>query len=600
MRIPSSTRPILKQTNSSSVIGDITDSFNLDLTKDLGKIKATKTLLSKISTSSITDTTDFGSTQALGVGGFAILNNTIYMISGSNIWVGGNSPSDAVVIDAQSGTPAINIQTGDIKTFNSKLYATSSAKIYSSSGAGWSEVYTYGDSVAHLLENHKGYLYFTYANYKVGRLSTADASTVSGTGSLNLNLAGFEISFMKSDGDYLWIGLVNTSGGHDNITYIYKWDGSTADQAQIQYKIDSRSILAGCIVNGVPYVVDGDGRLLGFNGAFFEEKDRFPLKEKEYLYSVGTTHDRGIHPNGMIYDPINREILINVANIKEFTSNVPSFYDWTGGVWGYTKETGLYHKYSASLQPIANTGTTGLVDYGQSNIIFAGAITTLGLRSASTEKGRVLFGQVIFKGISADYTTANSAYVVLCANDTADTSQKYAYFITTEIHSSNIQETWQGVYAMYKNLLNSTDKIIVKYKTKENVPTQANITWDDINIISTTTDVSAYTEGDEIQVIQGYGSGKSFNIQSISESGGTYTIILDDSMPSGVIGLRGVVKFSNWIKLGEVTNTDELQYKLFTLFKETTSPMIRLKCAMQFTGDNELDSLYIKNKNTIK
>jgi len=592
MRIPSKQYPILKQSNKSSILGTIIDSFNLDLTSDFGKIKVTKSMLSKKATGYAV--TDFGSTQSLGVGGFSTLGNSIYMISGQRIWVGGNSPIDSITLDVQSNTPTVTLQTGDIKNFNNKIYVTNGNDMFSSSGSGWTDIYTYSNASSSLLEVHKNYLYFTFDGYKIGRMSTADSPTVSGAGSLDLALPGFTISFMRSDGDYLWIGLVNNNGGYDEKTYVYKWDGSNTDSNN-KYLIESRGVMAGCLVNGIPYIVDSSGRLMYFNGGFFKEKDKLPLKSHEYIFSIGTTHERGIHPNGMMYDSINEEILINISNVKSFSANVPTFYDFKGGVWSYKEETGLVHKYSPSLQPITDSGVTGLTDYGQYNILFPGAITSIGLRP--TEKGRILFGSVIYNRTTGDYTT--TSIVVLCSDDTLNTSQKYGYFSTSEVRTDNITETWKTISALYDKLLTSTDKIILKYKTRNDIPTRADITWSDINILTTTTDVSAYVAGDEIQCIQGIGSGKSFHIQSISENAGTYTIILDDSMASGVIGLTGIAIFSKWKKLGEVTYTDEQQYKTFTPMSQNISPKIQIKVAMQFTGDNNMDSLLIDSSKNI-
>lgn len=589
MKIPSQNNPIMKQSNSSSIFGDIIDSFNLDLTTDLGKVKVAKTLLSKKSTGY--GVSDFGGTQSLGVGGFDTFGNNIYMISGSRVWKGGNSPSDSIAID--TGSPDVSIQYGDIKNFNSKLYVATYSKIVSTNGS-YSDVYSYGTPGTHLLEVHKNRLYFSFDGYKVGSLDTSDTPVVSGAYSVDLNLPGFTISFLKSDGDYLWIGLVNNLGGYNQNTYVVRWDGSNTD-VTTKHVIQARAVMAGCIVNGVPHVMDCNGRLLGFNGAFFTELDRLPLKRNEFIFSIGTTHERGIHPNGMIYDSINDEILINIANVIDFTANVPRFYNFPGGVWAYKKENGLYHKYSPSLQPIANSGNTGLVDYGQYNVVLAGAISILGLRPLSTEKGRIMFGSVIFDTTIGDYTTTST--VVLCTDDTLDTSKKYGYFTTREIHSSLITETWKQITALYKRLLTATDKIILKYKTRDDTPTQVNIVWTDIDRVTTSSDLSAtYSEGDEMQVIQGNGSGKSFHIKSISST----LVILDDSMESGVIGLNGVANFSKFIKLGEVLYNDEQGYKTFTLSKQNISPKIQFKVCIQSTGDNELDSLFINSESNIK
>jgi len=75
IRIPSQSNPILQQVNDSSVLGTLNGSFNINLTSDLGKIKTTKTLLSKRSTT--LNSSDFGGTQCEGVGAITTFQNNI-------------------------------------------------------------------------------------------------------------------------------------------------------------------------------------------------------------------------------------------------------------------------------------------------------------------------------------------------------------------------------------------------------------------------------------------------------------------------------------------------------------------------------------------
>lgn len=598
IRIPSQSNPVLNQTNDSSIFGTLTESFNLDLTSDLGKIKTTKSLLAKSGVYQAS-TGGFGS-SGFPCAGIATFSNNIYMINGENIWIGGNSPSDAIAIDTQFGTPTITIQTGDIKTYNSKLWATNSSSIFYTTGGAWTTLYSYGTSnQAHLFETHKDYLYFSFDNYKVGRIDTANTVSVTGTGTYNPNLPGYTISFLKSDGNKLWIGYMNTSGGANETTLIVLWGGSSENVASVVYKIKSRGILAGTIVNGVPHVVDSNGRLLAFNGSFFQEVAKFPLKANQNLYGLQANHDRSIHPNGMEFDPVNNDILINLSNVQYFSGSTPVFFDFPGGVWAYKKETGLIHKYSPSLQPIADSGVTNLIDWGQYNVVFAGAVHVLRLPSTNSEKGRVLFGSTIATGSTIDVATT-SITVTLCTNDTAETAQNVGQFVTTEIHSQSIIETWQKIYAMYQKLGSANDKIVVKYKTEKDSPTTASITWADIDRITTTTDVSNYQIGDEVKFIQGTGSGKSFTITSIANNAGTYTVILSESVPSGVIGLTGLAQFEKWIKAGEITNTDTSQYKEMAVSLKNISPFLQVKVQMQFTGDNEMYGLFVISNSEIK
>lgn len=604
IQIPSQQNSILKQVNDSSIFGSITESFNLDLVSDLGKIKSTKSLISKRSTT--ISSGDFGGTLNEPVGAIAMYLNAIWVLSGSpgNLWIGGNSPVDTFTKDVSSGTPSISYQTGDIKTFNNLLWAVTPSAILRYNGVSWTSTHTFVDtSHAHIFETHKEYLYFSFEGYKVGRIDTSNTVlTAAGVGVFNPNLPGFVVSFLKSDGNNLWIGYVNIAGGQNGKTYIFRWDGATATAAQAIYIIESRAILAGCIVNGVPHVMDFNGRLLAFAGSFFQEVARLPLKPYECLYGLSVLFNgRGIHPNGMVYDPSNKEVLINLTNAKTIDTT-STFYNFPGGVWSYKQETGLLHKYSSSFQSIANTGTTGLVDYGQYNTFYPGAITYLSLLGNSLtagDKGRILFSNTISTNSSINTNIVDCA-VVLCSDDTNYTTQSYAYFVTTEIHSPFVIETWQKIYALYQRLAIATDKIVIKYRTELNDSVKANVTWSDIDRITTTTDVSGYSVGDELQLIQGNGSGKSFHITSIVNNSGTYTVILDDSMPSGVIGLTGVAVFDKWIKLGEITYTNEKQYQEFLINVKNISPFIKIKVCLQFTGDNEMYNLSIISNSEIK
>lgn len=514
----------------------------------------------------------------------------------------GNSPLDAITKDASSGTPGVLYQDSDLKTFNQNLITVDQNFItrYNPGTATWGSIHTFGTSgQAHLLENHAAWLYFTFDEYKVGRINSSFTVATTGTGTFDPNLPGYSISFIKSDGNRLWIGYMNVLGGNDQTTLIVTWDGSTENTASTTYKINSRGVLAGCIVDGVPHVIDSNGRLLAFTGSFFQEVAKLPLKASEYLYGTGSKfNQRAVHPNGMTYDSINNDVLINISNVNLFgTPNV--FFPFPGGVWSYKSETGLIHKYSPSLQPIADSGSTNLVEYGQHNVIYGGALSILGLYRDTSEKGRILFGNTIATGSSTDLSTT-ACTVTLCTDDTDNTSQNSGHFTTVEIHSQNIIETWKKIYVMYQKIYSATDKIVVKYLTEDVAATSAISTWSDIDRITTTTNVSGYTIGDEVYFIQGTGSGRAFTIKSVINTAGTYTIIFNESMPSGVIGLTGVGLFRKWIYLGEVTNQDTEQWKEFGLYLRNVSPMIKIKTEMLFTNNNQVYGLYLTTNNEIK
>ena len=119
----------------------------------------------------------------------------------------------------------------------------------------------------------------------------------------------------------------------------------------------------------------------------------------------------------------------------------------------------------------------------------------------------------------------------------------------------------------------------------------------DTDTITSTVDLSGFAEGDEMQVVQGTGGGKSAHISSISESGGTYTVNLDDTF-TGATG-TSVALFSKWIKAGEITSTDEKQWKALSTPKQNQAPYMQVKVGIQSTGKNELYKIRAVSTNNV-
>jgi len=598
INIPNPENPIMRQTNRSSILGDLEESFNLNLTTDLGKIKTAKCLTS-------TSEDGLGTTDGLGGAlgqppyAFSLLNNTnITFSSGQRQFTGGNSPSDSFSLIAGSGVQTSTMARDDMKYFNGLLWVTTGASgiVNRYNGTSWTSTASLNGG-SHLFATHDKYLYFTDENYKIKRIDTSNVVATT-TGTMNFNMPGFVISFIKSDGNDLWIGMINISASGGGKTYVFKWDGQTQDIWQAQYLIEARGIFSGVIVDGVPHILDTNGRMLAFNGGTFIELARFPLPDGQtFIGQFSEQQDlRAVHPNGMAYDSVNEEILINISSIKS-GDTYPTWFDFPSGVWSYKKESGLTHKLSPSIQPIADSGETNLDDYGQYNVRIAGAIDVLKNATSSSEKGRIVFGATIQSESATTDTTSVSG---LFTDDTAKTSQSLGFFTTNQIFSNRIADTWQKIYVMYRNFLTSTDKCVVKYKTEESTPTKCDITWTDLDRFTTTTDLSAYEKGDDIQLIQGFQSGRNLIIESISENAGTYTVIVDEDLPSNTVDKSSVARIDKWILAGTITNEDNKQYKALTLPTKNISPWVQFKVVMRFTGDNELYRLRVINKTNIE
>jgi hypothetical protein len=263
----------------------------------------------------------------------------------------------------------------------------------------------------------------------------------------------------------------------------------------------------------------------------------------------------------------------------DFDNNNPS------GVYEYNRDIGIYHKYS----PVQTTNTT-VTNYGDQRIVEVGAVFYRKPNTSPAEDGSFLYGVKMHTSSDVDDAIFSVVY-----DDNLETKQKYGHFITSEIPASSIEDTWQKIYVMYKKLLNSGDKIVVKYRTELDTPTEITLDWVSTNRFLTNDDLSSYAEGDEIQVIQGKGGGKSAHIKSIDSHGSGYSVLLDDTFTGATGGSKALV--SKWIKAGEIVQgTDENQWKGFTLGKKNTSPFIQIKVGMQFTGKNEIQKLRVINK----
>lgn len=605
IKIPGETK-MLRQENDSSVLGSIVESFNLDLRSDKGKIKVTKA--KKVG--------DFE-----GVTGFtsAIVhigqNNGIPFFFGLRpaadaIYEGDGSTFYSSTFTRDTSSAVLDPGYSDVTTNNGYVYASFNDSVWYSSTTAfgiWTEIASpaLDDSSPHLLCGLGNKTYVTNLDYKVGSINSSNVLSLTGTSTLDLGMPEYTITVFMAGLDRIWIGLSCMQQGNLGTTYIYEWDGESENTPSQKYEIDASGLICGVIKDGIPYVLDTNGRLLAYAGSRFVEVGRLPYKSGELMMGFKTNQfdGRAIHPRAITVD--GDEILINVSNLLQGSTQTDKlFADFPSGVWAWNPDNGFYHKYSGANHSKSETGSTNLASYGEQVVAQAGHIYVhdpIVSFSTTGEGGRVLFTQRYFTGSDNDTQTSDTDVTYKTAifgTDVNDASQKWGYFVTSELQTPSVTEAWKKIYVTYKDLLNSTDKIIVKYRTKKQDKTLADVAWVNTQTIQTSTDVSAYREGDEIQFIQGKGSGMSRHIKSIVAGGSSYTITLDDTFGDG--SGTALAYFENWQKLGEITPLDEQQWKGFTLPESNVSPMVQFKVAMQFTGDDELYGLEVKSSTLIK
>jgi hypothetical protein len=296
------------------------------------------------------------------------------------------------------------------------------------------------------------------------------------------------------------------------------------------------------------------------------------------------TNLRFIHPNGMTATDYNT-ILILVSNETEaqgvYQDSAPS------GIYEYDPQIGLYHKYAISSSEI---GSTTITDYGNHRVEQVGAIYFA--RSTTAAAGS---NGTILAGAQVNLTSSTSEYVIL-TNDTLKTTQAYGYFVTNWLFSNDIEDTWKEIYAVYKRIIESSDKIVVKYRTVEKNSVTADCDWLNATQFTTTDDLSDVSAGYEVTILQGGGAGQTMKITDITSSANTYTVTVESNPLSASTAFTGL--FQNFIYAGTITNADRNQWKKFALPEATTSPMVQFKVEMYLT-DGALHKLEVPNKNHV-
>lgn len=128
------------------------------------------------------------------------------------------------------------------------------------------------------------------------------------------------------------------------------------------------------------------------------------------------------------------------------------------------------------------------------------------------------------------------------------------YFITPKIFSTEVTDNYDLVTLKFSPFTSDIDKIIIKYRTVDDMKVFASLADWDITWTSSTTFTSTETGwanavvGNEIEVLQGAAGGLLAHITNISLNAGTYTITIDDAFDNYVTGDVSKAIFRNWIK----------------------------------------------------
>ena len=536
---------IPKQVNLGDTLGDIWASYNIDLTGSLGKIRTSRKLSTNynVSGSSAVPVAFVrnlsGSASADTY--FGVCNGKIISTPASNL----NGWAD----DGISGSPttAVSGVYSDAESFNNNLVVSLKTDVAQLASGVWDDNWWTGtiggsaltDSKPHPLKRIFNNLLLIGNGHLV---ASVDISNNYNNTKLTFPLE-YEIQWIESSNSMAWIGCRHRWGGRAKV---FSWNGSDESFTN-DYEIGTDNVLSAVIYNENPYVVDGTGRLLNFNGGGFEEVARFPIaNEKTNRFQDGAgTIPMNINRNGMAVIDNKINILVSAGingNNHELLENMVS------GIWEYTSETGLYHKYS-----ITKGNETTIYDYGSPSIVQAGALFDANDSTNATK--------TFLAGASLNQSGSSDGRTVICYLGRATNRTKMAYVITPKLYGSQIEEMWKKIAITYSKLATTGDFITVKYRTSVDYTDTFDQlgTWTSTTTFTTTaTEFSGVAEGDEIEILAGEGSGLSASITDIT---GTYTVTID----TAVTGASGTFKFrtANWTKLDSITD-------LVTRYKEVS------------------------------
>ncbi len=585
IKIPGTTRKWV-QPNTGDLLGNLWSSFNIDLQSNMGSLRVSPRL--KINKST-TDLANLGVPVA-----FKGIASTIATVAGSRVFFSDEAFPNSPFTEDASGTASTDYSSdySDLEIFNKILYSSAPSKIRSLASVGgvWTDRHTFGvTNYPHKLCYFKKFnrLYAIASRSSIISLDTANVVATEGDYFISWGAAErVAVTDIKASSDAIWIAGKPYNVGRQETATVWQWDGISPNITK-EYKIAGCHAIFAMAIDeerNVPVVMGDNGVLYELSGAGFVEIGRLPYTTHlPYAganpYSSSAANDRFIHPNGLIFTKDHTILALingkNGDNAGTQNENIPS------GVWEWSAENGFVHKYSLSYDP----ASTSISDFGQFQVSRVGAIADMNWSATNSGRdGTILVGASYF-------TNASSTSNAIFFDNSLDTIRKAGYFVTTKIKSPKVQDYWEAIHTLYDHLLTSTDKIVVKYRTKLATATNISITWVNTTSFTTTTDVSGMV-GYEVEILNGTGGGLCAHIVSVVNNAGTYTVTIDETATGATTG-TAKARVQNWIKADSI-QTQSINFSKKGIQKSAN--WIQFKVFMLWTGKNDFDELVLTSK----
>ncbi len=186
------------------------------------------------------------------------------------------------------------------------------------------------------------------------------------------------------------------------------------------------------------------------------------------------------------------------------------------------------------------------------------------------------------------------------------------YFITPKIFSEQVTDTYNNINLKFTPFSDESDTIIIKYRNYDDNNIQQSYdnfawlaTWTSTTTFTTTQDLSAYTADDEgnynyeVEFVKGGASGYMMQISSISEAGGTYTVILDEAYDYYESGDTSNFIIRNWTLWKTISYGDSNAEQSFINDQlGTEGKFLQLKIEMRGVGVR-IEELLVDNENQL-
>lgn len=174
------------------------------------------------------------------------------------------------------------------------------------------------------------------------------------------------------------------------------------------------------------------------------------------------------------------------------------------------------------------------------------------------------------------------------------------YITTQKIWSDSVLEKWQKAIEKYGRVFQTSDKIVVKYRSSDlvNHPVFINsggATWIGTTSFSTTVDLSSVSIGEEVEVIDGSGSGWCTHISAIQAAdANAWIVTVDEANVALTAGDKSTILIQNWKKIGTASSTT-INSLLDTSKIDKQSKWVQLKIELRGHSEPYMELIQIIN-----